>query len=97
MVLWFIFGDPEIYVANLFWESGPAPWEQIDLIYHPDKNSPLLEKKFYNLSSLEECRIWAGHQAGQHDDPHLERGDYTCSVGFVPIFGSDRVYRLSLE
>lgn len=97
LVLWFIFGDPEIYLADLFWKTGPAPWEQVDLIYTPDRNDPLTEKEFPDVSSLDECRIWASHQAGQHNDPHLERGSYTCRVGHTPIFGSARVYRLSLE
>jgi hypothetical protein len=97
LVLWCIFGDPEIPVANLFWKSGPAPWEQIDLLYYPDLKDPGNVKKFPNVSSLEECRTWARNQAGQHGDPRMERGGYTCSVGFTPLFGSDRVYRLALE
>ena len=96
-VLWFVFGDPLSAVADLFFSSEPAPWEEIDLVYYPDKLSPSVNKISADISSLEECRTWARHQAAQYDDPHMERGDYECRTAWSGLFGSQRVYRLSLK
>ena len=96
-VLWVVFAEPVSNVADLFFSSGPAPWEEIDLIYYPDKLTPLLNKITSDVSSLEECRSLARYQAVQHDDPRMERGDYECRTASAGLFGSQRDYRLSLK
>jgi hypothetical protein len=95
--LWFVFGNPLSAVADLFYSSAPAPWEEIDLIYYPDKLSPSVNKITADISSLEECRTWARHQADQHNDPRMERGRYECRTVSARLFGSQRNYRLSLQ
>ena len=96
-VLWFVFGNPLSVVADLFFSSEPAPWEEIDLVYYPDKVDPSSNKITSDLGSLSECRTWAHHQADQHDDPRMERGRYECRTASASLFGSKRNYRLSLQ
>lgn len=96
-VLWCVFGEPLSDVAGLFFRSGPAPWEEIDLIYFPDRNSPSASEVTPDISSLDECRTRAFHLALQHDDPDMERGGYECRTTSARLFGSQRTYRLSLK
>jgi len=97
IVIWFVFGEPLAAVAGLFYSSAPAPWEEIDLVYFPDKLDASTNKITSDLGSLSECRTWANHQAGQYDDPRMERGRYECRTASASLFGSQRNYRLSLQ
>ncbi len=96
-VLWFVFGNPLSAVADLFYSTAPAPWEEIDLIYYPDKLDPSINKITSDLGSLAECRTWARHQADQQDDPRMGRGRYECRTVSARLFGSQHNYRLSLQ
>lgn len=97
IVLWMIFGDPVTSVANLFYSTGPAPWEEVDLIYFPDRRVPAVSESTPDLGSLEECRTWARHRAVEHDDRDMQRGAYACKTASERLFSSRRVYRLSLK
>jgi hypothetical protein len=97
MLVWFVLGEPLTHVANLFYGSGPAPWEEIDLVYLPDKRSPSVNEITSDLGSLAECRTWARHMAVQQDDLRMERGSYECRTVSASLFGSKRSYRLSLQ
>jgi hypothetical protein len=97
LLVWFVLGEPLTHVANLFYGSGPAPWEEIDLVYLPDKRSPSVNEITSDLGNLEGCRTWARHMAVQQDDLRMERGSYECRTVSASLFGSKRSYRLSLQ
>ena len=97
MLLWLVLGEPASDVANLFFSTGPAPWEKIDLVYYPDMQNPSVSEITNDVGSLEECRSWARHQSLQYDDPGMERGSYECRTGYVGLFGSQQDFRLSLK
>lgn len=97
IVLWMNFGDPATNVANLLYSAGPAPWEEVDLVYYPDRRVPSVRESMPDLGSLEECRTWARQMAAQHDDRDMERGVYECRTASVRLFSSQRVHRLSLK
>ena len=97
LLVWFVLGEPLNHVANLFYSAGPAPWEEIDLVYLPDKRSPSVNEITSDPGSLAECRSWARHMAAQQDDPRMERGSYQCRTASASLFGAQRSYRLSLQ
>ena len=97
LLVWFVLGEPLTHVANLFYAAGPAPWEGIDLVYHPDKRSPSVNEITSDPGSLAACRSWARHMAAQQDDLRMERGSYECRTVSASLFGSKRSYHLSLQ
>ena len=97
MLLWFVVGEPVSDVANLLFSTGPAPWEEVDLVYYPDKYRRSVSQITPDLGSLEECRTRANYQAVQQDDQRMERGTYECRTASARLFSSQRVYRLSLK
>jgi hypothetical protein len=97
IVLWMIFGDPLTHVANLLYSDVPAPWEEVDLIYFPDRHVSSVSESMPDLGSLDECRTWARQMASQYDDRDMGRGAYECRTASVRLFSSQRVYRLLLK
>jgi len=97
LLVWFVLGEPLTHVANLFYAAAPVPWEDIDLVYHPDKRSLSVNEITSDPGSLAECRSWARHMAAQQDDPRMERGSYQCRTASASLFGAQRSYRLSLH
>ena len=97
LLVWLVLGEPLIHVANLLYAAAPAPWEDINLVYHPDKRSPSVNAITSDLGSFAECRSWARHMAAQQDDPRMERGSYQCRTASASLFGAQRSYRLSLH
>jgi hypothetical protein len=96
-ILWCIFGSPGETVANWFWPNEPAPWEDVDAVYYPDRNNLYSDIKQPHVGSLARCREWVHAQAAFTGDPDLERGDYECGVGFLRSLGDLSVYRLTLR
>jgi hypothetical protein len=97
LVLWMIVGDSVTRIAGLLYRTGPAPWEELDLVYYPDRRVPSVSESMPDLGSLGECRTRARQMAAQHDDRDMERGVYECRTASVRPFSSRRVHRLSLK
>ena len=97
LIAWLIFGDPVTAVANLFYRTGPAPWEKLELVYYPDRRVASVYESTPDPGSLEDCRTLAWRQAARHDDRDLKRGAYECRVAAVHYFGSQPAFRLSLK
>lgn len=84
-------------IAGWFWPKSPAPWETVDAFYYPSKTNLPIDRREYDMPSMESCRRWVFQQAALNGDPKLERGDYECGVGLVRNVGDLRIYRLSLR
>lgn len=97
LLLWFALGDPLLHIANLLYPDGPAPWEEIDLAFMPDRDDPRSELLFPDLRTLDECRTQARMQADQHDDYEMNRSLWTCRVVHPKLFGDERVMRLTVN
>lgn len=89
--------SPGQSVANAFWPSSPAPWEDVDAFFYPDRNDLSQHFEMRDLSSIQKCRDWAISMAAAQGDPYQERSDYECGVGRVGSFGSVGVYRLTIR
>lgn len=84
-------------IAGWFWPRSPAPWETVDAFYYPSKTNLPVDRRKYDMPSIESCRLWIFQQAALSEDPKLEHGDYECGVGFMQNVGDLRMYRLSLR
>ena len=96
IALWFIFGSPKNDIANIFWPESLAPWEEVEAFYYPNRGD-LSEVKSSGVDGIEGCRAWVNWQAQLHNDPHMDRGDYECGIGFIEMFGSIKVYRITIR
>ena len=94
---WFVLGSPQDDVAGWFWPKGPAPWEEVDAFYYPDRYNLSISINHYNVETVENCRDWAYAEATFRRDPKMMRGDYECGVGQLEKFGSITVYRLTVQ
>ena len=97
IVLWFVFGDPAKNVADWFWSSSAAPWEEVDAIYYPNRYNLTVHRSRQDVGSVEHCRAWVNAEAARRNDPDLKRGDYECGIGRLGTFGSIGVYRLTVR
>lgn len=89
--------SPGQSVANALWPSSPAPWEDIDGFFYPDRNNLSSNLERRDLPSLEECRSWAASMAVAYGDPNQVQSDYECGIGRVGSFGGIGVYRLTIR
>ena len=89
--------NPAQTVADWFWPSSAAPWEEVDAVYYPDKENLWNYERRRNVGSLADCRTWVRAEAMRFNDPILQRGDYECGVGRLGGAGGVDVYRLSVR
>ena len=89
--------NPAQTATNWFWPSSPAPWEEVDAVYYPDKEDLWNYERRRNVGSLADCRTWVHAEAMRFNDPVLQRGDYECGVGRVEGAGDVDVYRLTVR
>ena len=94
---WFVVGEPIVTIVNRFWPETPAPWEDVDAVYYPDRGNLLVEVSAPHVGTVEACRAWVYDRAAANSDPTLTRGDYECGIGFLRNMGSLRVYRLTVR
>ncbi|QKK31869.1 hypothetical protein FE844_020795 [Rhizobium indicum] len=96
--LWFWFGDPGKFLANLIYKSDAAPWETVDAFYYPDRSNLLVFATKGGLRDVDECRAAVRGLAYAASDPGLSRGDYECGVGKLDgdYYGLS-VYRLTVR
>jgi len=97
LALWFFVGEPLVAIANWFWPETPAPWEDVDAVYYPDRGNLLVEVSAPHVGTIEACRAWVYDRAAANSDPALTRGDYECGVGFLRNMGPLRIYRLTVR
>lgn len=97
LVAWFVFGSPMKTVANIAWKYSPAPWEEVDGFYYPDRSNLAVSRSAFDLSSLEACRSWAYSVAASEGDPNMLRGDYECGVGGMRSEYGFNVYRITVR
>ena len=90
ILLWLLFGDPKNDIAGWIWPNAPAPWEEIDAYFYPNRNDLSVHNSFNGLASLEACRRWATEQARENGDLGYLRSDYECGVGHL-VSGPKRV------
>jgi|SRR3989344_4009942 len=81
VILWFVFGNPLETVAGWFWTENPAPWEQVNAFYYPDRGNLTIDRRELNIGTLEACRDWVNAQAIADGDSSQTRSDYECGVG----------------
>lgn len=79
--LWFAFGDLNTTIADWFWSETPAPWEDVDAFFYPNKSDLSKFEMQPNVGSLESCRSWVSAKANFINDPKMQRSDYECGVG----------------
>jgi hypothetical protein len=84
-------------VENLFWPDSPAPWENVDAVFYPDKDNLALDRQARDVGSLNACRTWVRSMAAAMGDPGMERSDYECGVGRQGTVGDLGVYRLTVR
>jgi hypothetical protein len=89
--------NPASTVANWFWPTSAAPWEEVIAVYYPNKHDLTVHQLARNVGSLENCRAWVGAKAARYNDPNLERGDYECGVGRLRTIGDLLMYRLTVR
>ena len=89
--------NPASTVANWFWSTSAAPWEEVDAFYYPNKYDLTVHQRGIDGGSLENCRAWVGAKAVLYNDPNLERGDYECGVGRLRTIGDLVVYRITVR
>lgn len=65
--------SPEAVVADAFWEDEPAPWEEVDAFYYPNKHNLNIVESQPGLKTLDECRAWVQDRADQNNDRSLPR------------------------
>jgi hypothetical protein len=97
LALWFFVGEPRVTIANWIWPETPAPWEDVDAVYYPDRDNSLVDVSAPHVGTVEACRAWVYDRAAGNSDPALTRGDYECGVGSLRNMGSLRVYRLTVR
>lgn len=97
LALWALLGSPNADIAGLFWPSGPAPWEQVDALYYPDRRRLSDHRMARGVGSLDACRAWVRAMAEANDDRGLSRGDYECAVGKLRDWGGVGVYRVTVR
>ncbi|MCZ6745364.1 MAG: hypothetical protein O7D31_11925 [Alphaproteobacteria bacterium] len=97
IVAWFVLGDPSKNVANWFWPNNPAPWEDVDAFFYPNRHNLRISKANYNVGTVENCRDWAYAEAAIRRDPDMKRSDYECGIGRLEKIGSVTVYRITTD
>lgn len=93
MLVWFVVGDPPRTVADWFWEYSPAPWERVDALYFPNRNTLTVYEMETDVGSIDNCRAWAKIVADIKGDPNFLRSSYECGIGKPDIEASLPVYR----
>ncbi len=100
VIIWAVvdFKELKFDIADFFYEDSPAPWENVDLHYYPDKNDRFTSKKIFGVGSLDGCRSVVHQLAADNDDSNLQVGDYECLVGLWKLTESGSpIYRLVLD
>ena len=92
VILWAIFGSPAQTAADIIWGDEPAPWEEVDAYYYPDRSNLNRYEQQNDVGSLDHCRAWVQRQASLRDDLRVRKGDYECAVGKHDYLGLS-VYR----
>lgn len=93
LIGWVVFGDPKNDIANLFWPDSPAPWEDVDGVFYPDRYDLSVYEKADGFADLDSCRDWAENKSREMGDPNVAKGDYECGFGFIRDFSGLSVYR----
>ena len=90
---WLVVGRPMNDPASLFWPTRPAPWENVDAFYYPDKQNLSVHRSANKVDGIAGCRSWVNAAAAANSDPRMSRGDYECAVGKLQSLGgwSDRL------
>ena len=97
IVVWFVFSNPKSDVADWVWSNSPAPWEEVDAFFYPNRHNLSISKAHYNVGTVENCRDWAYAEAALRGDPNMQRSDYECGIGQLEKFGDLTVYRLTTD
>ena len=97
IVAWFVFSNPKNDVANWFWSDSPAPWEEVDAVFYPNRNNLSISKARYNVGTVENCRDWAYAEAALLSDPTMQWSDYACGIGQLEKVGGLNVYRITTD
>lgn len=81
------------------WGDTPAPWEQVDAYYYPDRSDLTKHESARDIGSLENCRDWIFDAAARRGDPDMLRGDWECGIGpkTRSDFGGLTVYRRTVR
>jgi hypothetical protein len=95
--LWFFLGNPAKNVADWFWPSEAAPWEQVDAFYYPDRTDLTQHREIAGLEDLGACREAIGNLASAFKDAAMVRGDYECGVGPLRLEYGFRIYRITAK
>ena len=93
LIGWVVLGDPKNDVANWIWPNTPAPWEEVDGVFYPDRNDLSVYEKIDGFADLDACRVWAENKGRGIGDPNIAVGDYECGFGFIRDFSGLKVYR----
>lgn len=98
LAVWLLSSDPLKQAAYAFWPNSPAPWEDIEGYYYPDRESQYHRFGRYTrregFASVEDCRRWAMSLAERLDREQQRSAAYSCAWGLTDVYEPHlRIYR----